>query len=486
MRIAAQFLLIALACAISCWLLSRLLPPKPTIVSGVAIDWKTGRPVPHIRVVLDRGPNYLGATTTTDALGHFYLRAPFTPEVYFVYAAVAREQNTLMQMRFGQRIVIYRKGEQFGNVTVPVIPPTAVSGHVFGDDGSPIAGCHVAAITRTSTPAQQVGSEAWVAAERNDRKPFLNVESERTDSTGAYRFTRLGADRYYILARCKAPNGHADRLDRWSPMVYPQAASMASGKEVILFPGDRLSGIDFHLHRERTYSLRGEVTLSDGSIPKPGVIYSHDLVVLRSDRGLSSTALGHEDCDWGEVRTFGCSFLSPGTYDLYFSLSPFSPAAEQFEKVTFTVTATPMQPQLRVQLHNLPQLKYSSQQEQTGALDFRRVCETSVNGIPPIWVSFSSERVMSGAACYYMTFFEQTKLSVPPGLYTVAAFQSVFDPPRNDKGSAYLRRFESILASAGVSAKVSAGQTARPMPSLLTRSQMIQMALDSLRHSTGP
>ncbi len=480
MRIAWQFLLLALVCAVSCCLLSRLIPPKPTIVSGVAIDWKTGRPVPHIRVVLDRGPNYLGATTTTDARGHFNLRAPFAPEVYFVYAADAREQNTLIQMRFGQRIVIYRKGEQLGNVTVPVIPPTSVSGHVFGDDGSPITGCHVAAITRTFTLARQVGSEAWVAAERNDKEPFLDVESEQTDSTGAYRFTRLGADRYYILARCKAPYGHAGRLDWWSPMVYPQASSMTSSTEVILFPGDRLSGIDFHLHRERTYSLKGEVTLSDGSIPKPGVIYSHDLVVLRSDRGLSSTALGYEDCDWGDVQTFGCSSLSPGTYDLYFTLSS---AAEQFEKVTFTVRATPMQPQLRVQLHNLPQLKYPSKQEQTGALDFRHVCETSVN---PIWVSFSSESVMNGAACYYMTFFGQTKLSVPPGLYTVAAFQSVFDPPRNANGSAHLRRFESILASGGVSAKVSTGQTARPMPSLLTRSQVIQMALNSLRHSTEP
>lgn len=480
MRTGVQLLLIAFACAIPCWLLARIMPPEPSIVSGVTIDWRTGRPVAHVPVLLDPGFNYLKASATSDARGHFTLTAPYPQCVYFVYAN-PRQHNTLMQMRFGQRVVLYRKGEQAENVAVPVIPETKLSGHVFGEGGTPIAGCNVAAIT-TTVQLPRGSSGAWDAAEEDDQQPFVDVDWVQTDSHGAYELTRLGADRYYVLARCTNDNQYGRALDRWSPMVYPQASSIAGGKELVLPPGDRVSGIDFHLHREKTHSLEGQVTLSDGSIPKPGVVYLHDLVALRSDRALSSTWLGHEDCDWaGDVRTFHCTFLSSGTYDLYFSLSPLDSAAVQVEKMTVSVSPTPTQRVLNVRLHNLPELKNPSQRDQTGVLDFRRVCELSVDGRPAIQVFSSSEKMTTGAACYYMTFYNQTGLKVPPGSYTVNAFESVFEPPRNPSGRAHLLRFERTFANSALRVSVQSGRVSYPTPHVLTRTEMIDGILNSLR-----
>ena len=83
--------------------------------------------------------------------------------------------------------------------------------------------------------------------------------------------------------------------------------------------------------------------------PKPGVVYSHNLRVFRSDRPFTSTWVGEEACDWdANAGTFQCNSLVPGTYTLYFDGPDATNRQTQFARVTYTVRSNANQLPLTV------------------------------------------------------------------------------------------------------------------------------------------
>ena len=292
MRTAAELLAILLLCFAGCWLLDHEVRSRPTLISGQVIDWNTGQAAPYTEVRIDR-LNFSQFAAKTDARGRFTFLAPNQPDLYFLFAG-APYYGRLLQTTFGQTVVVYRPGEQARDLVIPAIPATELSGHVYTSDDYPISGCEVSAITRNNRQSVQAFVDGAVQAD--DPNQFIDVETERTNDAGSYKFKGLGADRYFVLVRCKQ-TVNRENLTRfsWEPMAYPQASSISRAQEIILLPGGHRFDIDFHMQRKQTYSLKGKVLFSDGSAPDRWKMYSHDLKMFRSDRALTSYLAGPGD-----------------------------------------------------------------------------------------------------------------------------------------------------------------------------------------------
>jgi len=485
LRTTAQLLAILFLCFAGCWLLDRGFRSRPSLISGEVIDSISGQPAAFTDVRVDQ-LNFSEVVARTDEHGRFSFVASHPPLVYFVFAGTPR-YNRLLQTTFGQFVIVYRPGEQISDVVVPAIRATELSGHVYAADGQPISSCDLSAITPDNRDLHV--QEAWAfdydAAQADDPNKFIEVDTEKTDALGSYTFKMLGADRYFILARCRPSERGEDNPEfSWEPMIYSQAASIPSGQEITLLPGEHRSGVDFHMHRKRSYSIQGTVLLSNGSEPKylPRASDFHFLETLRSDRALTSTPLGYEACDWNvEAGSFRCDSLLPGTYTLYFGLGRGYNRPTQSAKVSYTVEATGTQRPLTVQLHNVPNgPSLISKTNPSGFLDTRKVCQATSADKPAIEV-LAWGHGHAGSPCYYMATGADTPLSLPADTYTVNAFETAFLRRH------YLGRnpkFEALLMQHGVPVHIRVGQTSEPELPVLTTKELIDIGLKSLQHAT--
>jgi hypothetical protein len=270
-------------------------------------------------------------------------------------------------------------------------------------------------------------------------------------------------------------------------MAYPWADSIAGAQEIVLLPGEHRLGIDFHMHRKRSYVLEGKVTFSDRSAPKPSTeaIYSHDLQMFRTDRGLTSTWLGKETCDWNaNAGTFRCYSLLPGTYTLYFNLSGGPGTAwnvpMQFAKASYTIQATARQLPLTVQLQNLPDRHLERKTGPSGILDLRKVCAIAKDGRAAIEVLAWGHN-HSGGACYYMTLKDDTRLPLPEDKYNVNAFEAAFIERHFSLHVGRTSKVEALLMQHGIPVYIHGGQTSEPGSTVVSAEEQINMALASLR-----
>lgn len=495
LRTAGQLLVILAACVVVCWAFSLYGRSSAALITGQVIDWKTGQPAPYTDVRLDE-LNSSGVVARTDARGRFSFQPQDSPRVYFLFAAPPR-YGTLLQATFGQRIVMYRKSQRVRDIVIPAIPGTELSGHIYGSDGKPIHGCNVSALTRTSrfdisTDLQVRGWHSvlpYDLAEADDPNKLIEVESAETDVDGMYIFRRLGADRYFVLARCnETQTSQKSARSTWVPMLYADVNSITSAQQILLLPGNHRAGIDFHMQRKRASRLEGTIIFSDHSAPKPWpeAIYLQDLVVVRSDHGLTSTWLGWEPCQINaNAGTFRCDSLVPGEYTFYFEIEPGLGAARnlrtQAAKVRCYVQAAAKQV-LTVQLHNIAGGGVLSQRPYTGPggiLDFGNICATASDGRPAIQVLAWGQGRASGA-CYYMSFWGNAKLRLPKDYYSVSAFEAAF-VARNHSYLGDSSKFEGVLMQRGTRVKLDVGQTIKPSLPVLTTAQLINIGLTSLR-----
>lgn len=488
LRTLAQLMVMLGGCFAACWMLTLA---GRGIISGQVIDWKTGQPAPYVDV-LSRGLNSSEVVTRTGADGRFRFRPKHSRGVYFLFVGAPR-YGTLLQATVGQTIVMYRKSDVFRNVVIPGIPATELSGHVYGSDGRPISGCSVSAITRAShfdpsNDLQVQGARSilpYDLAEADDPNKLLWRGAVRTNAQGMYAFHDLGADRYFVLARCKGTQAQGPVSYSWVPTLFPGAASLISAQQILLLPGDRRTNIDFHMLRARAYSLDGTVAFSDLSKPKPWpeAIYLQDLIVFRSDRGVTSTSLGEESCQMDANRgTFRCDSLLPGEYTFYFQVSAGLGAASdlptQAATVRYRVPAANTQ-HLKVQLHNVSGHRVVYQRPFEGAggvVDFVKVCDAA-SGENAAIRALASGPGYAGLACYFTRFGASSSIRLPQGDYNVIAFEASILHRPFGRGS----KFEEALVQHGTRIRVEIGQTEKPSLPVLTTAQMIDIGLSALR-----
>lgn len=496
MRTLLPLLLILLACLAACWGLSFYTRSLPATISGVVIDWNTGRPAPYTDVRMDQ-LNFSTVVARTDARGRFSFRASDPPNFDFLFAGPPR-YGKLLQTTFGQTVLMFSKAERITGVVLPAIPATELSGHVYGEHGKPISGCEITALTRDTrlAPWTDLQMQGWQAtrppdmAAADDPQKFLEVEWTKTDAKGMFTFHRLGADRYFVLARCNAPAMTKATHLAWVPMLYPDAVSISGAREILLLPGDIQENIDFHIQQKRAYDLTGKIVFSDHSTPKPWpqAIYLQDLCVVRSDRSLTSSSGAWEPCQIdANAGTFRCDGLLPGEYTFYFEVQPGQGAARhlrpQAAKVNFSVPGPARQP-LTVQLQTLPNAGvqvHDAYAGPGGVLDFAKVCTAAPGALPAVRVLASGQGYVDGA-CYFMTFSRHTAIPLPSDSYRLNAFEAAFI--HRWSHLSYLgtsSKFEALLMQHGTLVDLGVGQTLEPSLPVVTTTQLIRIALTSLR-----
>jgi hypothetical protein len=83
-------------------------------------------------------------------------------------------------------------------------------------------------------------------------------------------------------------------------------------------------------------------------------------------------------------------------------------------------------------------------------------------------------------ACYYMTFFRNTSFRLPKDYYNANAFEAAFIA-RNHAYLGNSSKFETVLVQHGTHIKLDVGQIIEPSLPVLTTTQLINIALTSLR-----
>jgi len=455
MRRAGEILLLLVACGVFCFLAGLAAGSNPTIVSGTVIDWTSARPVPHMKVYfkLLNGGKVAGYT---DDRGRFTAAGP-RDGCCFVLVWDKRF-GTLLQAEFGGGFADVRPGWRHSGVVVPVIPSTELSGHVYGEGGKPLLGCEVDVLT----------------GNRQYGQGLVYVNSQKTDKNGAFLFTNLGADRYFLAAPCLKSDDDDDEGIRQNPYKgwkVRKAWQTAMSAPIVLLPGARKHGVELRLRNVPQYTVGGIVLLP----VHPTSILDYDfqmteVTAVPVDPTVSAVAssLNGDACEWdGRSGRFRCDFLKPGTYRLGFHFR-----YEDYDESTDVVVSVEagQRPELNLTVQ-MPQPRNSVSQEM-GYLRLHRVCEDSRSEGRA--VEEYGPRMQLIGNFWELPCVPVNSWPIKAGTHVLAASDVWYQSGDRQ------REIESILRQQGVTVNVQPGQTVDVSPRFLTTDEVIGLAVASL------
>lgn len=459
------------------------------------IEWTTERPARFAEVLVDTG-NFSQVVARTDGEGRFRFQPRNSPAVYFLHTGLP-SYGRLLSTTFGQTVALQRRGQEARDIVVPAIPATVVSGHVRGSNGEALKGCDVSALTRTGRFYGQLDAgsssvRSWAPfglTENDERNRWMFVEHERTDEQGRFTFRGLGANRFFLMARCDEtrPAAKGKAAFMWAPAIYPDANTIAEAKPVVLQPGERRADVNFYLQRRKAFRLQGRIFLEDGSIPGRLLSSSQDLTVVRSDLGL--TLLSPEPCSLAiEGGRFECDPLLPGEYTVWYGIW-----REEVGRKYRTETAVARyrvgdewtQPVvLRTRRMDdqglLTKLPYAGP---TGCIDMKNILDLASHHHPVTGVrawELTNFHYTSSHLSYF--FWEPSELRLPPGDYVVSGFEAAFYLHRGRGGRlGDSSTLEELLMQQGTRVRVTRGEKIAPRVRVLTTGELVDLALRSLR-----
>jgi hypothetical protein len=342
----------------------------------------------------------------------------------------------MLGTRLGTGIPLYTPGQRERGVIVPAIPGGEISGRVFDEAGNPVVGCLLTALF----PGHVSG--ALILEQRFD---------VRTDSRGAYRFANIDADRYYLSAQCdKLSLGETQdvygvtstdwrRRKSWLHVLYPDARLINGAKAIIVPPGTKKTGIDFHLHSVEAFSIRGRFVRAKKEKPVQTAVYFTDFLFSSNGTAIPPIFPGY-GCRWDAHSTmFRCDFVTPGSYRLQMSLSTGWPPVikgafvsdlsdPQTGTMDVQIDSQPP-PELKLQLHERREprgLNHSMSDQRSGAStgELEVVMETSGrDGLlcPTFLYTFPSQVPSEGSQNHYLSCAVPVTQQMTPGAYSVAA-----------------------------------------------------------------
>jgi hypothetical protein len=294
-------------------------------VEGSVLDAVTSEPVKKATVML----NGIGLNAVTDASGHFAFRQ-LPAGQYTILVHSERYPQSQGPLDADQPLTILLAAEeQKRDIRLSLTPGASVRGHIVDEDGSPMRGCNVTAMTFRDT---------------GTGRTLQQLGFTQSDDKGEYRITHLPRGKYYIQARCyqTVPLPHAflrrtSTMDvpalAYAPQFYAGAADTVGAAKVEASPGADLSGIDFQMAPARGVTVRGRV----GSMPDRNI----QLTLAPQDpvgREWRSQA-ARLNVSTGE---FQIPNVLPGSYELV--ATAVAEGRSYFGKVSVEVGTTPPEP----------------------------------------------------------------------------------------------------------------------------------------------
>ncbi|PYS03188.1 MAG: hypothetical protein DMG16_07065 [Acidobacteria bacterium] len=240
-------------------------PPQPAgaqvptaIVGGVAggvIGVTEGR---RVTVVGSNGVPVQPAQippARTDGTGRFSFR-DLVPGTYFLRASAEGYAQQEYNVRPGAASglstqVTLSAGQVVKDVVFRLMPGGTLSGRVTGSSGEPLVNIEVSLLRNIYDP--------------DGRKTFQQSGMAATNDRGEYRLFWITPGRYYLSAASSnrpipgVPFNPAAISNRYPRTFYPAMTDIGTATPVDVQPAIELSGLDFRLNEQPTYSVRGRV-----------------------------------------------------------------------------------------------------------------------------------------------------------------------------------------------------------------------------------
>ena len=217
---------------------------KNATVAGNVVRLDTSEPLKKARVLLQSHTDeQFSVFSLTDEQGHF-LFENVLPGSYDLEVS----RNGYVD---AQTIRTLAPGQNMTNLVFKLVHTAAISGHVFDEDGEPIA--KAAVIT-------------YRASKRQGKEQEIGDDPVLTNDLGEFRIFYLAPGRYYIAVnyrpedpvhRYTPPNQKL--ITGYLPSYYPNTVDPAKAQGISVRPGDEIRSVEFFLHASRFVTVRGRV-----------------------------------------------------------------------------------------------------------------------------------------------------------------------------------------------------------------------------------
>ena len=191
----------------------------------------------------------------TDGNGRFSFRN-LEPGTYFLRASAEGYAQQEYNIRPGAASgvstqVTLSAGQAVKDVVFRLVPGGTLSGRVTGSSGEPLVNIEVSLLRSIYDP--------------DGRKAFQQSGMATTNDRGEYRLFWITPGRYYLSAASSnrpipgVPFNPAAISNRYPRTFYPAMTDIGTATPVDVQPEIELSGLDFRLTEQPTYSVRGRV-----------------------------------------------------------------------------------------------------------------------------------------------------------------------------------------------------------------------------------
>lgn len=239
--------------------------------------------------------------------------------------------------------VVVGEGQVLAGLDVRLAPGAVISGRIYDQFGKPQAGARVTALER-----RRYGGQDQMARARS------SSGLTTTDDRGEYRIYGLPPGEFYVAASIPtAPRATttlttpeevrwAEQLARggltsggqappagpevgYAPVYYPGVTAHVQASAVTVGMGEERSGADFQLQFVTTASIRGSISMPDGS-PARGAML---MMTPAGSEAMTSMMVGSLPLNRATVRpdgTFAFESVTPGDYFINARASSAPPA----------------------------------------------------------------------------------------------------------------------------------------------------------------
>ncbi len=235
-------------------------PSKPGKVEGVVLNSVTNDPVKKATVTLQGLAQPTNHSAVTDATGHFHFDS-VEPGKYIAIANRAGYIPAQESMRnpWAKPITVAEE-QEVKDVAVKLVPLAVVSGHVFDEDGDPMARAQVQALR--------------YAYRQGGARQLNPAGFATTNDLGEYQMLDLEPGKYYFLAavqprlaRLPANTRSAGPEQTYPDTFYPSALQAEQATSSQIAAGAQVTGIDFRVHKAPAFHIRGKAV--DGRTGEP-------------------------------------------------------------------------------------------------------------------------------------------------------------------------------------------------------------------------
>jgi hypothetical protein len=231
-------------------------------VEGVVVKSTTGEGLKRVTVQLTPiGGGQQPYSTLTENSGRFIIR-DIAPGRYAIFASgngYFEEAPLRGRDKTQLSILDLTPGKNVSAIAFRMVPPGAITGTVYDEDGDPVTSAQVHAL--------HVGGSAT-------HRQISGASSGLTNDLGEYRIWGLQPGKYLVAATYQPPqNNPGQQTDEvYLPTFHPSTSDTSQATVVEVQAGAEASGIDVDLTQAHGVTVRGRIVL-DGSVKSLRNVY---------------------------------------------------------------------------------------------------------------------------------------------------------------------------------------------------------------------